>query len=96
MKLIRFTIANAASASFGVVIQEQAVPFDVLQKKAGKSYPYLTDGRSYLADLPESERAAKDMLAGGEQHLGDLGDVERFRSNAARSPGVNSFAARRS
>ena len=84
MKLIRFTTANAPNPCFGVVIQEQAVPFSVLRKKAGMSYPYLTDSRSYLANLPESERAAKDLLAWGEQHLGDLGDGERFPLNAVR------------
>src|SRR5690242_21329876 len=84
MKLIRFTTANAPKPCFGVVIQEQAVPFSVLQKKAGMSYPYLTDSRSYLANLPESERAAKDLLAWGEQHLGDLGDGERFPLDALR------------
>jgi 2-keto-4-pentenoate hydratase/2-oxohepta-3-ene-1,7-dioic acid hydratase in catechol pathway len=84
MKLIRFTTANAPNPCFGVIIQEQAVPFDVLQKKAGKSHPYLTDSRSYLANLPESERAAKDLLAWGEQHLGDLGDGERFPLDAVR------------
>ncbi|MCI4679238.1 fumarylacetoacetate hydrolase family protein [Rhodoblastus acidophilus] len=84
MKLIRFTTANAPNPCFGVVIQEQAVPFNVLQKKAGKSYPYFTDSRSYLANLPESERAAKDLLAWGEQHPGDLGDGEIFPLDAVR------------
>jgi 2-keto-4-pentenoate hydratase/2-oxohepta-3-ene-1,7-dioic acid hydratase in catechol pathway len=84
MKLIRFSTANAASVSFGVVIQEQAVPFDALQKKAGKSYPYLADSRSYLGNLPESEKVAKDLLAWGEQHLGHLSDGERFPLNAVR------------
>jgi 2-keto-4-pentenoate hydratase/2-oxohepta-3-ene-1,7-dioic acid hydratase in catechol pathway len=84
MKLIRFTKANAASASFGVVTQEHAVPFNILQHKAGRSYPYLTDSRTYLASLPESEGAARDLLAWAEQHLGDLGDGERFPLGAVR------------
>jgi 2-keto-4-pentenoate hydratase/2-oxohepta-3-ene-1,7-dioic acid hydratase in catechol pathway len=84
MKLIRFATANAPNPCFGVVIQEQAIPFEVLEKKAGKSHPQLTDSRSYLASLPESERAAKDLLAWGERHLGDLGDGERFPLNAVR------------
>jgi 2-keto-4-pentenoate hydratase/2-oxohepta-3-ene-1,7-dioic acid hydratase in catechol pathway len=84
MKLICFTTSNALTPCFGVVIQDQGVPFNVLQKKTGKSYPHLTDSRSYLANLPESERAARDLLAWGEQHLGDLGDGERFPLDADR------------
>ena len=73
MKLIRFTTADSPNPCFGVVVRDQAVPFAVLQSKAGKSSPYLTDSRSYLANLPDSERAAKELLAWGEQHLGELG-----------------------
>jgi len=62
MKLIRFTIDNSRLPSFGVVIQDQAVPFAVLQSKAGKSSPHLADSRSYLANLPDSEWAAKELL----------------------------------
>jgi 2-keto-4-pentenoate hydratase/2-oxohepta-3-ene-1,7-dioic acid hydratase in catechol pathway len=38
----------------------------------------LADSRSYLANLPDSERAAKEMLIWGEQHLRELGEGERF------------------
>ena len=78
MKLIRFTTADSPNPHFGVVIRDQAVPFSVLQSKSGKSSPHLADSRSYLANLPDSERAAKEMLIWGEQHLRELGEGERF------------------
>jgi hypothetical protein len=84
MNLIRFTTTGSPNPYFGVVIREQAVPFVVLQSKAGKSYSHLTNSRSYLANLPESEEAAKELLAWGEQHLGELGGEERFPLNAIR------------
>ena len=74
MKLIRFTTADSPNPYFGVVIRDQAVPFAVLQRKAGKSCPYLADSRSYLANLPDSQTSAKELLAWGEQHLKELGD----------------------
>jgi 2-keto-4-pentenoate hydratase/2-oxohepta-3-ene-1,7-dioic acid hydratase in catechol pathway len=84
MKLIRFTTADSPNPCFGVVVHDQAVPFAVLQNKTGKSCPYLADSRSYFADLPDSERAAKELLAWGEQHLGELGKGECFPLNAVR------------
>jgi 2-keto-4-pentenoate hydratase/2-oxohepta-3-ene-1,7-dioic acid hydratase in catechol pathway len=84
MKLIRFTIADSLNPCFGVVVRDQAVPFAVLQSKAGKSSPYLADSRSYLANLPDSERVAKELLAWCEDHLGELGNGERFPLNTVR------------
>ena len=84
MKLIRFITADSPNPFFGIVIRDQAVPFAVLQNKTGKSCPYLADSRSYFADLPDSERAAKELLAWGEQHLGELGKGECFPLNAVR------------
>jgi 2-keto-4-pentenoate hydratase/2-oxohepta-3-ene-1,7-dioic acid hydratase in catechol pathway len=84
MKVIRFTVAGSPNPCFGVVIRDQAVPFAVLQSKAGKSSPHLTDSRSYLANLPDTERAAKDLLAWGEQHLGELGKGERYPLDTVR------------
>jgi 2-keto-4-pentenoate hydratase/2-oxohepta-3-ene-1,7-dioic acid hydratase in catechol pathway len=84
MKLIRFTTADSPAPRFGVVVRDQAVPFAVLQSKAGKSFLHLADSRAYLANLPGSERAAKELLAWGEQHLGELADGERFPLNAVR------------
>src|SRR5271157_301245 len=84
MKLIRFTIAESPNPCFGVVVRDQAVPFAVLQSKAEKACPHLADSRSYLANLPDSQRAAEELLAWGEQHFGELGDRERFPLRAVR------------
>jgi len=84
MKLIRFTTADSPNPYFGVVIRDQAVPFTVLQSRSGKSSPHLADSRSYLASLPYSERAAKEMFVWGEQHLRELGDGERFSLSAVQ------------
>jgi len=84
MKLIRFTTSDSPSPCFGVVIRDQAVPFAVLQSKAGKPSLHLADSRSYLANLPDSERAAKELLAWGEEHFGEFGNGERFPLNALR------------
>jgi 2-keto-4-pentenoate hydratase/2-oxohepta-3-ene-1,7-dioic acid hydratase in catechol pathway len=84
MKLIRFTTADAPIPCFGGVVQDHAVSFAVLQEKAGEFSPHLTDSRSYLANLPDSERAADELLAWGEQHLGELGKGECFALDAVR------------
>ena len=39
MKLIRFTTADSQGPYFGVVVQDQAVPFLTLQRKAGGVLP---------------------------------------------------------
>jgi hypothetical protein len=83
MKLIRFAVADSPNPCFGVV-RDHAVPLAVLQSKAGKSSPHLTDSRSCLANLPESERAAKEVFAWGEQHLAELANGECFPLNAVR------------
>jgi 2-keto-4-pentenoate hydratase/2-oxohepta-3-ene-1,7-dioic acid hydratase in catechol pathway len=84
MKLIRFTSADSLNSCFGVVVQNQAVPFAVLLSKSGKSCSLLADSRSYLANLPDSERAARELLAWGEQHLDELGSGECFPLDAVR------------
>ena len=84
MKLIRFTTDDSPTPQFGVVIREQAVALAVLRSKAGMSSPHLADSRSYLANLPDSERAAKELVSWGEQHLGEFGEGERFPLNAVR------------
>ena len=70
--------------AFGVVIRNHAVPFLTLQSKAGKHSPHLDNSRSYLANLPGSEQAAKDLLAWGEQHFDELGPGERFSLESVR------------
>jgi 2-keto-4-pentenoate hydratase/2-oxohepta-3-ene-1,7-dioic acid hydratase in catechol pathway len=84
MKLIRFTTTDLPTPRFGIVIRDQAVPFAVLERKAGKPFLHLADSRSYLANLPDSEGEAKELLAWGEQHFGELVDGERFPLNAVR------------
>ncbi|MFO1056403.1 MAG: fumarylacetoacetate hydrolase family protein [Dongiaceae bacterium] len=84
MRLIRFATAAAPTPRFGIVVQGQAVGFDVLQKRAGSSHPGLHDSRSYLVNLPGSEKAARELLAWGERHLGELGDGERLPLDAVR------------
>ncbi|MHB8898325.1 MAG: fumarylacetoacetate hydrolase family protein [Thermoguttaceae bacterium] len=84
MKLTRFTVAGSPNPCFGIIIQDQVVSFAVLQTKAGKSCPCLADSRSYLAGLPESQEKASELLAWGEQHLGELGSGERFPLRAVR------------
>jgi hypothetical protein len=69
MKLIRFATADSPNPFFGVVIRDQAIPFALLQSKARTSFPHLTDSRSYLANLPDSERAAKEGLPGANSTL---------------------------
>jgi 2-keto-4-pentenoate hydratase/2-oxohepta-3-ene-1,7-dioic acid hydratase in catechol pathway len=84
MKIIRFTTADSAPVCFGVVIRNHAVSFAALQIKAGKSSQHLADSRSYLANLPDSEHAAKELLAWGEEHLEELGQNEKFPLEAVR------------
>ena len=71
MRLIRFTSADSPNPQFGIVVRDRAVSFDALQDRAGKSNPPLTDSRAYLAHLPESAQAARELLAWAEQHGGE-------------------------
>ena len=84
MKLIRFVTRTSSRPSFGTVIADHAVGFSVLQTKAGISSEYLSDSRSYLTHLPDSEQAARSLLKWGEQHFDDLGEDERFTLDAVR------------
>jgi 2-keto-4-pentenoate hydratase/2-oxohepta-3-ene-1,7-dioic acid hydratase in catechol pathway len=78
MKLIRFKTNASSMPQFGMVIQDQAVSFAALQHRRGQTSPHLADSRAYLSGLPESEQVAKELLTWAEQHLGDLGEGERF------------------
>jgi 2-keto-4-pentenoate hydratase/2-oxohepta-3-ene-1,7-dioic acid hydratase in catechol pathway len=84
MKLIRFTTADSPNPHFGVVARDHAVPFAALESRVGKPSSHLAGSRSYLANLPDSGRAAQELLAWGEQHLGELGNGERFPLDAVR------------
>jgi 2-keto-4-pentenoate hydratase/2-oxohepta-3-ene-1,7-dioic acid hydratase in catechol pathway len=84
MKLIRFTAETSQGPEFGVVVRDHAVSFSALQRTSGRPHPELADSRSYLAGLPGSEQAAKELLAWGEDHPEDLGTAERFPRGAVR------------
>jgi 2-keto-4-pentenoate hydratase/2-oxohepta-3-ene-1,7-dioic acid hydratase in catechol pathway len=84
MKLIRFTACNSQKISFGVVIRGRAVSFDMLQGRTGKRSLHLADSRAYLANLPESQRTAKEMFDWGVQHFAELGNAECFPLDTVR------------
>ena len=81
MKLIRFALGDA-KPNFGVVIGDHAISFAILQQRSGTTQPSLSDSHAYLAGLPESEQAARKLLAWGEAHLAELGNSERPKLEA--------------
>jgi hypothetical protein len=84
MKLIRFTTGSSQSPSFGAVIRDQAVSFDMLQHKAGKHVLHLSDSRAYLANLPDTQRTAKEMLDWGVLHFVEFTADECFPLDRAQ------------
>jgi 2-keto-4-pentenoate hydratase/2-oxohepta-3-ene-1,7-dioic acid hydratase in catechol pathway len=84
MKIIRFSAKGSPTIHFGVVVRDHAVAFDVLQGKSEKRHASLTDSRSYLANLPRSEEAAKELLAWGERNLNELGIGDKFEIGAVQ------------
>jgi len=76
MKLIRFS-RGESMPRFGVVIGDHAVAFAALQQRSGIAGPGLGDSHAYLAGLPETERAARELSGWGEAHLGELPEDER-------------------
>ena len=62
MKLIRFS-RGGAKPRFGIVIGDRAVAFTSLQPRSGITQPDMSDSQGYLAGLPESERAARELAA---------------------------------
>jgi 2-keto-4-pentenoate hydratase/2-oxohepta-3-ene-1,7-dioic acid hydratase in catechol pathway len=83
MKLIRFSLGDA-KPGFGVVIGEHAVALATLQQRSRITHPDLGDSNAYLAGLPDSERAARKLLAWGEAHLDELADNEKPTLQAVR------------
>jgi 2-keto-4-pentenoate hydratase/2-oxohepta-3-ene-1,7-dioic acid hydratase in catechol pathway len=83
MKLIRFGIGDA-KPSFGVVIGGHAIAFTSLQQRSRITRTDLSDSKAYLAGLPESERAARELLAWGEAHLDELTDSEKPKLQSVR------------
>ena len=84
MKLIRFNTANLPNPQFGIIVRDHAIPFAALQAYAATSSPLLDSSRSYLANLPDSERLAKELLSWGEQHFDEMGPGEKFPLPAVR------------
>jgi 2-keto-4-pentenoate hydratase/2-oxohepta-3-ene-1,7-dioic acid hydratase in catechol pathway len=83
MKLIRFAIGDAKPC-FGVAIGDHAVALATLQQRSRITQPDLGDSCAYLAGLPDSERAARKLLAWGEAHLDELADNEKPTLQAVR------------
>ena len=84
MKLIRFLTVASPAPQFGIVVRDQAVSLSTLQSKAGNSSPHLGNSRSYLANLPGSEQAAKELLAWGERYFHMLGPGEKYPLDSVR------------
>lgn len=84
MRIIRFTTKGSADVYFGVVVQNRAVSFDALQSKAGKMLPMLSNSRSYLENLPDSEKVAKELLAWGEGNIERFGASESYPLDSVR------------
>ncbi len=83
MKLIRFSQGDA-EPRFGVVIGDRAVAFSTLQQRSDIASPDLRDSHAYLAGLPQTEQAARTLLAWGEAHWGDWPAGERPRLRDVR------------
>jgi 2-keto-4-pentenoate hydratase/2-oxohepta-3-ene-1,7-dioic acid hydratase in catechol pathway len=75
MKLIRFSRGDA-HPEFGVVIDERALAFSVLQQRSGVSHPCLSDSKTYLAALPESEQAARELAAWAGANIGSMSEID--------------------
>jgi len=76
MKLIRFSQGDS-KPRFGIVIDDHAIAFASLQQRSGVAGPELSDSRAYLAGLPETESAARELSDWGKAHLGELPEDER-------------------
>ena len=83
MKLIRFALGDAKPV-FGIVIADHAVSFACLQQRSGITRSVLSDSKAYLTGLPESEQAARELLAWGVAHLAELSDSEKPKLQAVR------------
>lgn len=76
MKLIRFS-AGDSPTEFGIVIGDRALAFSILQRRSGLARPALRDSKAYLAALPESEQAARELLAWAQAHLDTIPEDEK-------------------
>jgi len=83
MKLIRFSQGDS-KPRFGVVIGDHAIAFATLRQRSAVDRPELSDSHAYLAGLPASERAARELAAWGEAHLGEWPEDEKPRLQEVR------------
>jgi 2-keto-4-pentenoate hydratase/2-oxohepta-3-ene-1,7-dioic acid hydratase in catechol pathway len=83
MKLIRFSQGDS-KPRFGVVIGDHAIAFATLRQRSGVDRPELSDSHAYLAGLPASERAVRELAAWGEAHLGEWPEGEKPRLQQVR------------
>jgi hypothetical protein len=83
MKLIRFSQGDS-KPRFGVVIGDYAIAFTSLQQRSGITRPDLGDSHAYLTGLPQTERAARELAAWGEAHLGDWPESEKPKLREVR------------
>jgi len=83
MKLIRFSQGDS-KPRFGVVIGDRAVAFTTLQQRNGVDRPEFSDSRAYLAGLPASEHAARELAAWGGAHLDEWPESEKPKLQEVR------------
>jgi len=87
MKLIRSSQGDS-KPRFGVVIGDRAVAFTTLQQRSGVDRPGLSDSRAYLAGLPASEQAARELWRPGARRIWANGP--RAKSRRSRKCGCTS------
>lgn len=84
MKLVTFRKTKETSAHFGAVLRDRVLSFEVLQGKTSKNSPFLNDMATYLNNLPESERAARELLGLAEAHFPDFNESEKLKFSEVR------------
>jgi 2-keto-4-pentenoate hydratase/2-oxohepta-3-ene-1,7-dioic acid hydratase in catechol pathway len=84
MKIIRFQITGSTNVQFGVVVKNHAVSFETLQAKTSQQLSCLRDSHFYLENLPDSEKAARDLFVWGESNSDQLGAGELYPLDTVR------------
>jgi hypothetical protein len=80
----RWFAANPAPSAAALAWSRTDAGGPRLQRRSGIARPDLSDSRAYLAGLPSSERAARELAAWGEAHLGEWPEGEKPRLQEAR------------
>ena len=83
MKLVRFS-RGESNPRFGIVIGDRTIAFASLQARSGITRPDVGGSQSYLAGLPESERAARELQAWGRAHPNELPESEQPKLDSVR------------